>query len=81
MPSDAPDAPVDNLLLRAPKYNAFAAFFKALAVVAPDLLRHDTPAAVQFPHSFQPDPDPNDKILTFPCVHKHKHKHSPPVGS
>lgn len=62
----APDAPVDNLLLRAPKYDVFGAFFRALHAVEAELLSHPPPTAVQFPHTYHPDPDPRDKILTFP---------------
>ena len=52
----APDTPVDNLLLRAPKYTAFAAFFKALHAVSEELLRSSTiPEPVQMVTPYLPD--------------------------
>jgi hypothetical protein len=64
----APDAAIDNLLLKSTKYSAFAAFFRALTAVAPELLSSSTlPKAVQFPHTFHPDPNAgNDINHTFP---------------
>jgi hypothetical protein len=50
----APDTPIDNLLLRAPKYAAFAAFFKAVAAIEPELLGAPIPEPVQFPPSGHP---------------------------
>ena len=53
----APDTPVDNLLLRAGKYNAFAAFFSMLQhVVADELLRSGSiPPPVQITEKYLPD--------------------------
>ena len=48
------------------RYNAFAAFFRVLNRVGPELLKHHPPAPKQFPGTFQPDPNTADKILTFP---------------
>ena len=60
----APDTPVDNLLLRSPKYPAFAAFFRAVGAIEKELLDAPIPAPVQFLATGQsppegPSPDPS----------------------
>jgi hypothetical protein len=56
----APDAPIDNLLLRAPKYAAFAAFLTVLMepAVRTQLLESQVPPPLQFPAV--PGPPPSD---------------------